>query len=178
MAEKQTLADSLRSEIVKLATDGDPKKENALTAEVLMRIVRVAKTGRDLIMSLEASPSNLSGLLRRPNNTFGMTAYPIMGGGDSMTDDGLSDSQSGSMPFSSAPMPENFGMVALRELIGIAKTHLGGGATSPAKLVEALVVAKANGLDDVVKELETQLGVGKEKSIIETAKPTEKGEPK
>ena len=107
MSEKQSLAESLRSEIVKLATDGDPKKDNALTAEVLMRIVRVAKTGRDLIMSLEASPSNLAGMLKRPNTGFGLT-YPIASmGGDSMMDDSLSDQQSGPAPyaFSSAPMP-------------------------------------------------------------------------
>ena len=68
-------------------------------------------------------------------------------------------------------------MIALRELIATAKNHLNGG-NSPAKLVEALVIAKQNGLDEVAKELEAQLGIGKEKAATKPATTTEKGEPK
>jgi hypothetical protein len=146
MDEKAPLAEALRAEILRLASDG------ALTADVLLRIMRVAKTGRDLLVSLEASPSNLAGMLRRPRSPY---ALPVVG--ESMEDDdgGISI---GSV-YSPAPQTENFGMTAIRELVATAK-NLNG--PSPSKLVEALAIAREKGLDDVARELEKQLGVGSE----------------
>lgn len=146
MSEKPPLAEALRAEILKLASDGE------LSEDTLLRIMRVAKTGRDLLMSLSASPSSLANMLRRPKSPF---AIPVLGdeiGGD------LGDPV-GPMPFAPSPAAENFGMVALREIVAAMKGQNGG--NSPLRLVEALAVAREKGLDDVAKELERQLGVGK-----------------
>lgn len=152
MAEKLPLAEALRTEIVKLATEGDEKTGGALTADVLLRIMRIAKTGRELLVSLDASPSNLANMVRRPKPAY----FPLAGGAE---DDDLGDI-SPVAPYATAPANENFGMTALRELIAVAKNQLNGG-TSPAKLVEALAIAREKGLDDVARELERQLEMGK-----------------
>ena len=54
-----------RAEIKKLVVDGDSKSNNALTPEILMRIQRVAKTGRDLLVSLDAKPKNPAAMVKR-----------------------------------------------------------------------------------------------------------------
>lgn len=155
--EKHPVAESLRTELLKLAQDGDPKHKGALTAEVLARIVRVAKTGRDLLVSLNISGSNLSHMVRRPKG--GYLSMATAGGVDEDLDD-MSQSQGG--PFAYSSPQENFGMTALRELIAGAQKHFGGaGKGSPKDLVEALLVARKEGLTDVVAELESQLGIKK-----------------
>jgi hypothetical protein len=157
MSEIPPLAEALRAEILKLASDG------ALSEEVLLRIMRVAKTGRDLLMSLNASPSNLANMLRRPKSPF---AIPVLGEDMGMGD--LGDSVNGPMPFAPSPIAENFGMTALREIIAAMKNQNGG--NSPSRLVEALAIAREKGLDDVAKELEMQLGVGK-KNVVDGTLP-------
>lgn len=149
MVEKQSTAEVLREELMKLVREGDTKKEAALTPAVLLRIMRVAKTGRDLLVSLNVKDSNLAGMVRRPRF-----------GGPLMEDDGGEEYETGlvgmgqAIPLAPAMPNENFGMTAMREMIAIAKNFNG---PSPAKLVEALAVAKENGLDDVAKQLEEQL---------------------
>jgi len=163
-AGKEPLAEALRAELLKLAADGDPKSGGALTADVLMRIMRVAKTGRELLVSLNASPSSLAGMLRRPRGYA-----PLMG--ESLEEDDLGGVQLAS-PFAPSPPAENFGMTAIRELVAAAKNMNGG--TSPAKLVEAIAVAKEKGLDDVARELEQQLGIGNGKPVAPKALEHEK----
>ncbi len=149
MVEKQSTAEVLREELMKLVREGDTKKEGALTPAVLLRIMRVAKTGRDLLVSLNVKDSNLAGMVRRPRF-----------GGPLMADDLGDELETGipglgqAVPYEPAMPNENFGMTAMREFIAIAKNFNG---PSPAKLVEALAVAKENGLDDVAKQLEEQL---------------------
>jgi hypothetical protein len=167
MAEPQPLAEALRVEILKLATEGDPK-DKTLTPDVLMRILRVAKTGRDLLVSLAATPSNLNQMLKRPHNGFQFS-------GPNQEDDGLGDSSMATpvfAPYSQSSPGENFGMTAIREIIAAWKNQNG---SSPVKLVEALVVARENGLHDVAKELEGQLGLGKkEPHVTKVAETKEK----
>ena len=172
--EKQPVAEALRTEILKLAKDGDMKKDGALTEEVLQRIMRVAKTGREVLLSLNASPSSLAALVKRPRNSGYFS--PIYGeeGGD------LGESGGQVTPFATSPGSENFGMSAIREIVAAAKNFNGNG-TSPAKLVEAIAIAREKGLDDVAKDLEVQLGIGKAKPPgpdAPTIKPVgaEKGE--
>jgi hypothetical protein len=153
MDGKEPLAEALRAEILKLATDGDQKGDGALTAEVLLRIMRVAKTGRDLLVSLSANSSNLANMIRRPATPF---AFPMLGG--NVDEEGLGDPMN--PVYAPAPAAENFGMTALREMIAAAKNLNGG--NSPSRLVEALAIAREKGLDDVARELEKQLGVGSE----------------
>jgi len=156
MGEKHALAEVLRAEIMKIAGNGDVKNEGELTPEVLMRIVRVAKTGHELLVALSASPANLASMIKRPNSSL----FEPYSGNDSMSDSG----QQMSFPIATSSMPENFGMTAIREVIAAAK-NMNGNGTSPVKLVEALVVARDNGLHDVARELEAQLGIGKPKDI-------------
>jgi len=170
MNDKQPLAEALRSEILKLATEGDPKKEGILTADVLLRIMRVAKTGRELLVSLETSPSNLANMLKRPRG-----AYIPMLGDNTDDEDGLGESQ-GINPFSMSSPGENFGMIALREIIAVLKNNFNGNGSSPTKLVEAIAIAKEKGLEDVAKELESQLGVGKKTPASITVQALERKE--
>lgn len=175
MVETQSVSEALRSEILKLATDGDSKKDKALTAEVLMRIMRVAKTGRDLLMSLDLSPSNLANMLRRPRSQFPSLGPPLSGIGDDFEDDTIGPPYASSLPYVPSSPNENFGMTALREIIAATKNMNG---SSPSKLVEALALAKEKGLDDVALELEKQLGVGKEKPKTDASKALESKESK
>lgn len=170
MVEPQSMSEALRTEIVRLVTEGDVKVKGALTSEVLLRVMRVTKTGRDLLMSLEASPSNLANLIQRPNqNQMYMPSYssglavPSVDPGEEL------GSLFGATPFAPSPTVENFGMTAIRELISAAKSFNGNkGDDSPVKLVEALVLAREKGLDDVAKELEARLGMKKpEVKVVE-----------
>jgi hypothetical protein len=162
MADIQPLAEALRSEILKLTTEGDQKNNGALTADVLARVVRVAKTGRDLILSLSMNPSNLAGMIKPPSSFFGI------GQGGDLGDVSLEGSVPNYQAFSPSSPSENFGMVAMREIISAMKNING----SPAKLVEALAIAREKGLIDVAKDLEAQLGVGKPVSALpSTVKP-------
>ncbi len=157
MAEKQSAAEVVREELMKLVKDGDLKKAGMLTPAVLLRIMRVAKTGRDLLVCLDTKDSNLANMVRRPQ--FG-SPFTI---GDNLGDEEVEGPGLGmAAPYAPALPQENFGMTAMRELIAIAKTFNG---PSPAKLVEALAIAKEKGLEDVAKDLENQLKVA-------TAKPS------
>jgi hypothetical protein len=172
MGEKHPLTEALRAEIVKLANEGDAKKEGALTADVLLKIMRVAKTGRDLLVSMDANPSNLSNLVQKPRSPF---SGGFLGASSAGDDDFGASEQSAAvaMPFAPAPFQENFGMTAIREIISAAK-NLNGNGPTPARLVEALAIAKEKGLDDVARELEAQLGIPKkpvEIHKIEDKKP-------
>jgi hypothetical protein len=171
MTEKRSLPEALRAEILKLATDGDEKSAGALTADVLLRIMRVAKTGRDLLVSLNASPSNLASMIKRPAFGFGSAQNVNSDDGDLESSGILWGS-----PFAQSSPSENFGMMAMREIIAAAK-NIHNGKTSPAELVEALIVARKEGLSDVAKELEAQLGVGKCRPVLEKAQDPEQKEP-
>lgn len=150
MAESPGISEALRAEITKLVKEGDPEKAGALTAIVLLRIMRVAKTGHELLVSLEASPSNLAALVKRPLPWIGIPpnneqveAIPVLD----------------QVAYAPSSPQENFGMIALREIVAMAKNW--NGSNSPAKLVEALAIAREKGLTDVADELESQLGMGK-----------------
>ena len=143
MTDKHPLAEALRAEILKLASDG------VLTAEVLLRITRVAKTGRDLLVTLSASPSNLAQMVKPK---FGFALNP----------DALDDEGGLPMPLAVSSPAENFGMTAIREIIAAAK----GQNDSPVKLVEALAAAREHGLDDVARELEAKLGIVKPVAVL------------
>ena len=170
MAERQPLAEALRAEILKLATEGDGKSEGAITPDVLLRVMRVAKTGRDLLVSLAASPSNLASMLRRPR-------FSPFGGNDN--DEELLESPSvgvgQAIPYALSSPSENFGMTALREIVAAFKNMNGG--PSPAKLGEALAIAKEKGLDDVTSALEAQLGIGKKEPAAKSELQSEGKEP-
>jgi len=161
--QAQALPEALRAEILKLATEGEKGSGGALTPDVLLRIERVAKTGRSLLVSLSVSPSNLAQMIKRPN-PFGWSGPNQE---DDVMDSGINGALGNAIPYASASPSENFGMTALREIIAATKNLNGNNnGTSPVKLVEALVLAREKGLADVAKELETQLGIWKAVSAL------------
>ena len=170
------MSEALRSEILKLVNDGDSEKGKALTSTVLLRIMRVAQTGRQVLVSLEASPSNLSGMVRKKRR------FPVYQGSfDGEVGDTDDTSEGDALPAFANPLApasatENFGMTAIREVIAAMKGMNGG--TSPSKLVEALAIAREKGLDDVARDLEVQLGMNKATPAIPAADAGEKKEPK
>lgn len=154
-AEKTAISEALRAEIIRLATEGSAEDDGALTPAVLSRLVQVAKTGRDVLVALQVSPTNLAALIRKRKR---MGPW-----GGIYQDDLLGDDVAGEIDgegvmggvLAPSPMGENFGMVALRELIaGMKQAN-----TSPDRLVEALATARREGLHDVAKKLEGQLGL-------------------
>jgi len=160
--EKHPVAEALRSEIQRLAHEGDKEKGGTLTPEVLARIVRVAKNGRDLLVSMTASDKNLASMVKkRRAGGFGGPIFTgsAVNGDDDLDEEGGSYTSVGAL--SPSPPMENFGTTAIRELIAAAKSFRNNGS-DPVKVVEALALAREKGMDDVAKELETQLGVKKE----------------
>ena len=67
-------------------------------------------------------------------------------------------------------------MTALRELIAVAqKKFMGESKASPTELVEALALARKEGLTDVATELEAQLGLKKPEVLALPAPAAPKG---
>ncbi len=174
MAEIQTVPESLRAEIMKLAKDGDKDKEGALTQAVLLRIMRVAKTGRDLLASLDASPENLGALVKGG----GAPGQFAVNTGSFDYGDSSSNTAVSPVAFGSSSLPnENFGMTAIREIIAAAKDfRRQDSGDSPVKIVEAIALAKDKGLDSVVKELEAKLGINGKLEPVPAPEPEKKKE--
>lgn len=156
-AEKTPISEALRAEIIRIATEGSVEDDGAITPAVLTRIRQVAKTGRDVLVAMNTSPTNLAALVKRrrlgPWGMGGMDPDDLVGddlGGDVVDGAGVLGGV-----LAPAPLGENFGMVALRELIaGMKQAN-----QSPDRLVEALATARREGLDDVARKLEEQLGM-------------------
>ena len=155
MTDKHPLAEALRAEILKLASEGDSKSDGALTAEVLLRITRVAKTGRDLLVTLSASPPNLAQMIRPKFG--GILGSPYA---DELLDEGVQGQQY--QPLALSSPAENFGMTAIREIIAAVNSK----KDSPKQLVEALAAARSHGLTDVARELEAKLGIVKPVAVL------------
>lgn len=162
-AEKTEVSEAIRKEIIRIATEGSIGDDGALTPQVLSRIRQVAKTGRDVLVALQASPRNLAALIKR-RGRLGL-GVPMLGmeEGDDLDLDGVDGDGDMGMNgiggiggvLAPSPMGENFGMVALRELIAGMKDA----NKSPDRLVEALATARREKLDDVARHIEAQLGM-------------------
>jgi len=135
--ERSPIGEAIRHEIVRLATEGDEKHGGDFTSAVAGRILNIATAARDLLIA--AGGVGLSSKRRSKFNGF----FDPDSGEESAIQIGPSFSN------------ENFGMTALRELISIAKNF----HDVPSKTVEALAVARREGLADVAAELEKRLGV-------------------
>lgn len=169
-AEKTEVSEAIRKEIIRIATEGSTEDDGALTPGILSRIRQVAKTGRDVLVALQASPTNLAALIKKRRRLgLGIPQLGIEDGDDFNMDDGLGD-DAGMMGYGGgvlapSPLGENFGMVALRELIaGMKQAN-----QSPDRLVEALATARREGLHDVAKKLEEQLGLTPDAALPPTA---------
>jgi len=153
---------ALKEEIIRLCTEGDPKHGGMFTVEIASHIGRIVKAGRELLLAEKISMNDLDALMKRKRG------FSISSSGNSLIGSipGYGSSDEDPMDEFSSPiqttMPnENFGMTAIREIVNSLKGFSASQNESPAKLVEALALARENKLDDVAAELEKKLGVTK-----------------
>lgn len=150
-APRSPIAEALRREIIDVVTRGDARKGGAFTAAVAIQVGKICAAAREIILAQRVAENDLSALLQRKggiNFGGGMLGGGI-GGFDVLGDD------DGVSPLAGAPAAENFGTQAIRQLV----EGLRGMNDSPAKLVEALALARSQGLTDVAASLEKKLGV-------------------
>ena len=144
------MSNQLREELIRILKTGDEKNEGAFTVAVATHVEKFAVAAREILMTESLAQNDLASLMmmRRQHPLSGMW-NPIVGG--SVVD-------SGYLP----PIVnnENFGVQAVRQIVDAAKSM----GDSPAKLVEALVIARSNNLPDVAAALEKKLGVSKEEA--------------
>jgi len=145
------ISQQLREELIRILQTGDEKSEGAFTIAVATQVEKFAVAAREILMTENLAKQDLGSLMRMrkaaPLGAYlgGMPygSYGSIGGEDSMS---LSIGNN-----------ENFGVQAIRQIVDAAKAV----QETPAKLVEALAIAKENKLDDVVAVLEAKLGVVK-----------------
>jgi len=150
-APRSPIAEALRREIIDVVTRGDARKGGAFTAAVAIQVQKICAAAREIILAQRVAENDISALLQRKggiNIGGGMFGGGIMGLGELGDDDGV-------LPLAGAPAAENFGTQAIRQLV----EGLRGMNDSPAKLVEALALARSQGLTDVAASLEKKLGV-------------------
>ena len=146
----------LRDELIRILQAGDDKSDGAFTVAVATQVERFAIAAREILMTEKLAQQDLASLMMmRRQHMGGMGLGGMMGsmnGWNSLVGGGDSP----------LPMPivnnENFGVQAVRQIVDAARMA----GESPAKLVEALVIARQNNLTDVVATLEKKLGVSKE----------------
>jgi hypothetical protein len=148
------MSNQLREELIRILKTGDEKNEGAFTVAVATHVEKFAVAAREILMTESLAQNDLASLMmmRRRHHQGGMW-NPMVG--DSLMGDSISG---GYLP----PLVnnENFGVQAVRQIVDAAKTM----GDSPAKLVEALVIARSNNLPDVAAALEKKLGVSKEEA--------------
>jgi hypothetical protein len=146
------ISQHLREELIRILQVGDERNDGAFTIAIATMVEKFAVAAREILMTENLAKQDLGSLMRlRRQPPFG--AY--VGGGlyGSYGSMSIGD-QSEILP---GVNNENFGVQAIRQIVDAAK----GMHDSPAKLVEALAVAKENKLDDVAAVLEAKLGVVK-----------------
>lgn len=150
------ISNQLRDELIRILKMGDGKNDGAFTAAVAMQVEKVAIAAREILMTENLAQNDLASLMmmrkRHLNGAYG-SWNSIIGGNGLGFDDG-------SMSMPPIVNNENFGVQAIRQIVDAARTM----NESPAKIVEALAVARQNNLPDVVAALEKKLGVSKEES--------------
>ncbi len=169
---KSKIGESIREEVIRVIETGDPNKEGAFTANVAARVERMIRAGRELLLAEQIPLDGLKSVLKKRRGYGGgiIGGNPIMGNSLVDMDDGgmlLGEGDEG--PLMQSGPSENFGMVAIRELI----SGLHSNQDTPEKLVKALSLARAEGLDDVAASLEKKLGVEKEAPGLKKEVPKE-----
>jgi len=152
------ISNQLREELIRILRTGDAKHEGAFTVAVAAKVEKFAVAAREILMTENLAQQDLSSLMmmRKP-----YTGGPYGGlGSSSLVSDGFL------MP---TPLVnnENFGVQAIRQVVDAVRTM----GESPAKIVEALAVARSNNLTDVAAVLEKKLGVLKADSVSEDVAP-------
>ncbi len=148
------ISNQLRDELIRILTAGDDKNDGAFTVAVAVQVEKFVAAAREILMTENLAQNDLGSLMmmrkRHMGGSFGSGFIDnnLVGGG--YLDDGL-------LPSPTLVNNENFGIQAVRQLVEAVRTM----GESPAKLVEALAVARENSLPDVVEAIEKKLGVSK-----------------
>lgn len=146
------ISSQLRDELIRILETGDDKNEGAFTVAIAHHVEKFAVAAREILMTEELAKNDIASLMMMRKQPFGPYAsYSGYSGIGNILGDGMG------MGTSPIVNNENFGVQAVRQVVDAVRTM----GESPAKLVEALVVARENKLDDVVAALEAKLGVAK-----------------
>jgi hypothetical protein len=149
------ISNQLREELIRILKTGDDKNEGAFTVAVATQVEKFAVAAREILMTEQLAQKDLASLMMMRKQHLG---GPYGFGGPYGSILGSSSDQY-VMPVNN----ENFGVQAIRQIVDAVRTV----GESPAKLVEALAVARSNNLTDVVAVLEKKLGVSKEDPSLE-----------
>lgn len=145
------ISHQLREELIRILKTGDEKNDGAFTVAVAAQVEKFAVAAREILMTENLAQQDLSSLMMMRKHHMGSLSNGVGVAGL------MGDSYMSSMPYPNVSNNENFGVQAVRQLVDAVRTM----GESPAKLVAALVVARANNLTDVVATLEKKLGVTK-----------------
>lgn len=150
------ISQQLREELIRILQTGDLKNDGAFTVAIAAHVEKFAVAAREILMTENLAQNDLASLMMMRKQHLGGPWSSLSLGGGGFVGEGLS-----------MPVPitnnENFGVQAIRQIIDAARTM----GESPAKLVEALAIARTNNLVDVVAVLEKKLGMSKEEPALE-----------
>ena len=150
------ISNQLRDELIRILRTGDAKNEGAFTVAIAAHVEKFAVAAREMLMTENLAQQDLSSLMMMRKHHLG-SPYSLGLNSSSLVGDGF------------LPMPtslinnENFGVQAIRQVVDAVRTM----GESPAKIVEALAVARSNNLADVAAALEKKLGILKAESVSE-----------
>lgn len=145
-----TMSNQLRDELIRILKTGDSKNDGAFTVAIAAQVEKFVVAAREILMTEQLAHNDLASLMMMRRQHMGGPFGTIVGGGyGSVGEDYLTSS----LPINN----ENFGVQAIRQVVDAGRTA----NESPAKLVEALVIARENNLADVAAVLEKKLGISK-----------------
>jgi hypothetical protein len=154
------ISQDLRKEILRILVTGDPKRENAFTVAVAVQLERLIHASKAILMAEKIASNDMGHLIQKNQlngggmyGSVGYSPFPQILGSDDETE----ASDLGLQYVGKKVKNENFGVQVIKELLSAARTF----HDSPAKDVEALAVARREGLTDVVESLEAKLGISK-----------------
>lgn len=145
------ISQQLRDELIRILQTGDLKNAGAFTVAVATHVEKFAVAAREILMTENLTQQDLRSLMMMRKR------HPYVVGG------GFIDADLPPLMPTPISNNENFGIQAIRQVVDAVRTM----GESPAKLVEALAIARTNNLTDVVAVLERKLGMSKEESAIE-----------
>lgn len=155
-----TMSNQLRDELIRILKTGDDKNDGAFTVIIATQVEKFVVAAREILMTEQLAQNDISSLLMMRRRHLGSPYANIVDYG------GVSDGLMSSVYANPLVNNENFGVQATRQLVDA----LGKVGDSPAKLVEALALARTHNLPDVAAVLEKKLGVSK-------AEPASEGGP-
>ena len=159
------ISNQLRDELIRILRTGDDKNGGAFTVAVAVQVEKFAVAAREILMTENLAQNDLASLMMMRKHHHGGPWNGLIGSGSYS----LGGSAFG--PETGLALPivnnENFGVQAVRQLVDAIRTM----GELPAKLAEALTVARSNNLADTVAVPEKKLGVSKEESVLEGEAP-------